>query len=212
MSTQSVADLDVGALSAITPMALLDCMSTPVFLLRSDGFIVHSNAAGSDLLRNNRVIRAAGPLLIVYRPSDTKALTGIMATVAKQESAQSLALTSDDGTSTLLLTIAPVPGNDLLVVFAVSLQPSGPNFQDFLKAAFGLSPQSTQLAESLMYGLSLAEFSSKTGVTLGATRTRLKKLFARTGTRSQAMLVSVLWRAATIATKACGPDAVAAGR
>jgi hypothetical protein len=50
-----------------------------------------------------------------------------------------------------------------------------------------------------MFGVSLAEFANSKNVTLGAARTRLKKLFAQTGKRSQATLVSELLLAAIIA-------------
>jgi DNA-binding CsgD family transcriptional regulator len=67
------------------------------------------------------------------------------------------------------------------------------------RIVFQLSPQNADLAAGLLSGLNLSEFSEQNGITLGATQTRLKKLFARTGTKSQAALVSALLRAASIA-------------
>jgi hypothetical protein len=50
-----------------------------------------------------------------------------------------------------------------------------------------------------MFGVNLIEFSIDNNVTLSATRTRLKKLFAQTDERSQSALVSASLRTAIIA-------------
>jgi hypothetical protein len=77
----------------------------------------------------------------------------------------------------------------------------------WFKQAFQLSQQNAELAAGLMSGLSLSEFSTRKAITLGATRTRLKKLFVQTGTGSQAALLSALMRAAAIAIPLAGKDA-----
>lgn len=203
-SDNVTAPVEAYGAGALEPAAVLNCIPTPIFLTTPGGLIVHLNTAGSELLDANRALRHSKSRLVARRLSETKALAGVMARVAESQHPEMLCLLGRDGSVSLVLTITPVPQKNLLAVCIADLQPLGPSLTSFLKNAFGLSPQSAQLAESLMYGMSLAEFSSKTGVTLGAARTRLKKLFARTGNKSQSALVSMLWRAATIATRTPG--------
>lgn len=202
MDRQIIASPETDNVSAMAPTAVLNCVATPIFLTSPDGLIVHLNIAGSELLSGNRALRNIKSRLVARRSSEAKLLAGLLLRVAESHDPEMLCLSSRDGSVSLVLTVTPVPGRDLLAVAIADLQPLGPSLTSFLRRAFGLSSQSAQLAESLMYGLSLAEFSVKTGVTLGAARTRLKNLFARTGNKSQAALVSMLWRAATISTTA----------
>ena len=123
----------------------------------------------------------------------------LLARVAESQRPELLRLLRRNGSVSLLITVTPVPGDRLVTVCVADLQPDPPRLASWIQQAFDLSPQNAELAESLMFGVSLIEFSTDNNVTLGATRTRLKKLFAKTGKRSQSALVSALLRAAIIA-------------
>jgi PAS domain-containing protein len=177
----------------------LDCIGTATFILRPEGEIVVANQAATNLLRAGGVLRERDSRLVTGRPEESKALAAAVARVAERQRAELLRLLGRRGNVAVLIAISPVRGQSLVAVRVADL-----NLQEFHAAGwtrevFGLSPQNAQLAESLISGISLAEFSKLAGITLGATRTRLKKLFLQTDTRSQAALVSVLSRAATLA-------------
>jgi hypothetical protein len=190
------------ATSAVTMEALavaLDCVSTPTFLLRPDAQIVHVNVAGNALLRGSPALYRARSRLAARRAQEARTLATVVARVAESQRPELLRLLGRNGTVSLLMSVTPVPGDTLVTACVADLRAEGPSLAGWIEEAFSFSPQNAELAEHLMLGSSLSEFSNETGVTLGAARTRLKKLFAGTGTRSQAALVSALLRAAIIA-------------
>jgi hypothetical protein len=187
-------EMTAGALAV-----MLDCLPTPAFLLASDGRIIHLNRAGTRMLRGGGALRQVQSRLVARRSKEAKALAGLFDRVAESQCAELFRLLSRDGTVRLLITVRPVPATTWVAACVADLQADRSGIATWLQQAFDLSPQNAELAESLMFGLSLSEFSADKHITLGATRTRLKKLFARTGKSSQAALVSVLLRAAAIA-------------
>lgn len=181
--------------------AALDCVSTPTFLLAGDAQIVHVNGAGLALLRGSPALLKTRLRLAARRAAEARLLAAAIARVAETQRPELLRLLRRDGNASLLMTITPVAGQATVIACVADLASETPSIAPWLQDAFKLSPQGAELAESLMAGSSLMEFSAAKGVTLGAARTRLKKLFARTGTRSQAALVSALLRAAIIAPR-----------
>lgn len=190
---------EITRISAEAMMVALDCVCTPTFLLSADGHIVHNNIAGNELLRSNPTLRKVHSRLVGRRSNEAKVLAAVVARVAEGQRPELLRLLSRNGSVSLLMTVTPVPGDRLVAVCIADLKANRPRLANWIQQAFDLSRQNAELAESLMFGDSLAEFASGRNVTLGAARTRLKKLFAQTGTRSQATLVSELLRAAIIA-------------
>jgi hypothetical protein len=189
----SVAALSAGALAVA-----LDCVATATFLVRADGYLVYGNHAGHRLLRGGGALRQVHACLVARRADEAKTLTTGLVRVAASRQAELLRFVNRNGTARLLITVSPVPDDGLVTVCVVDLQASDADFAPWFRQAFQLSVQNAELAASLLSGLSLSEFSTQKEVTLGATRTRLKKLFAATGTRSQAALVAALLRAAPL--------------
>lgn len=189
----SVAALSAGALAVA-----LDCVAAATFLVRADGHLVHGNRAGHRLLRGGGALRQVHARLVARRAEEAKTLTTGLVRVAASRHAELLRLVNRNGTARLLITVSPVPDDGLVTVCVVDLQASNADLTQWFRQAFQLSTQNAELAAGLLSGLSLSEFSAQKEVTLGATRTRLKKLFAATGTQSQAALVGTLLRAATL--------------
>jgi hypothetical protein len=188
----------VAALSVVAMAAALDCVATATFLVRADGYLVYSNRAGLRLLRSGGALRQVHAHLVARRAEEAKMLTMGLVRVATNQRAELLRLVNRNGTARLLITVNPVPGDGLITVCVVDLQASNADVTQWFRQAFQLSTQNAELAAGLLSGLSLSEFCAQKEVTLGATRTRLKKLFAATGTHSQASLVGTLLRAATL--------------
>lgn len=191
---------------AVTASALrlaLDCVATPTFLLAADSAIVHANAAGALLLSSSKALRRTRSHLLPRRAAEARMMSATMARVIGEANPALLRLLGRNGDVSVLVTLTPVPAHApahaLVVACIVDLHGKIPPIAPWLEDAFEISIQNAELAEGLMSGLTLNEFSEETGVTMGALRTRLKKLFGRTGKRSQAALVSALLRAAAIA-------------
>jgi hypothetical protein len=178
----------------------LNCVSTPTFLVQADGRLVHANLAGERILQGGHALKKShSSCLVARRLNEATALKAVVSRVAGGRQPELLRLLNRNGTSRLLLTVSPVSGHALAVVCVADLQPGDADLTQWFRQAFQLSVQNAELAAGLISGLSLSEFSAQKAVTLGATRTRLKKLFAHTGTSSQAALVAALLRAAVIA-------------
>jgi DNA-binding CsgD family transcriptional regulator len=189
----------IAGISAEALMVALDCVCTPTFLLDADGHIVHANRAGIELLRNSSTLRKVDNRLVGRRSKEAKILTAVVARVAEDQRPELLRLLSRNDRVSLLMTVTPVPGDNLVTACIADLQANRPPLAGWIQRAFDLSQQNAELAENLMFGVSLAEFASSKNITLGAVRTRLKKLFAKTGSKSQAALVSKLLQAVIIA-------------
>lgn len=199
MTYQAAMPSEIAKIPAEGLIVALNCVRTPTFLLGADGHIVHANIAGTELLRSNPTLRKVHARLVGRRSNETKILAAVVARVADDQRPELLRLLRRNGNVSLLMTVTPVPGERLVVACIADLQANRPRLAGWIQQAFDLSRQNAELAESLMFGVSLAAFADSKNVTLGAVRTRLKKLFAQTGTRSQATLVSELLLAAIVA-------------
>jgi PAS domain-containing protein len=191
--SRSAAALSAGALALA-----LDCGATATFLVRADGRIVHCNRGGLRLLRGSGALRQVHAYLVARRVEEAKKLAMVLVRVAASCQSELLRLVNRNGTTRLLITVSPIPDDDLVTVCVVDLQASDADCTQWFRQAFQISTQNAELAAGLLSGLSLLEFSTQKEITLGATRTRLKKLFAATGARSQAALVGTLLRAASL--------------
>jgi DNA-binding CsgD family transcriptional regulator len=65
-----------------------------------------------------------------------------------------------------------------------------------LRARYGLSAAETRLAARIGHGESLAAIAEAEGVVIETARSRLKAVFAKTGTHRQAELAALVARAA----------------
>jgi DNA-binding CsgD family transcriptional regulator len=180
-------------------VAILNQFRTPLILLRRDKEVVHLNTTARELLRVEGALRIAGSRLVTRRAEEEACFSALVAAADAHARPAIMALRSRSGDPVMLLAVTPVSTGALVMLRIASLREQATNERDWIQQAFGLSSQGAELAEALMEGLSLAEFCDKRGVTLGAARTRLKKLFGRTGSRSQASLAALLLRAAAIA-------------
>ena len=63
---------------------------------------------------------------------------------------------------------------------------------DTLRSRYGMTPAEANLAALLVSDLSLDQAADSLGVKIGTVRTRLKQVFAKTGTNRQASLVRLL--------------------
>lgn len=63
---------------------------------------------------------------------------------------------------------------------------------DLIERTYGLTPAETRLVEQLLAGDSVADAAEQLGVTVGTARTRLKRVFQKTDTHSQADLMRLV--------------------
>lgn len=78
------------------------------------------------------------------------------------------------------------------ILFITDPMTSPTNACEVVAFLFGLTPAETRLCRLLASGQSLAEAARKLGVSMNTVRTQSKRIFSKTGTRSQADLVLLL--------------------
>jgi DNA-binding CsgD family transcriptional regulator len=82
----------------------------------------------------------------------------------------------------------------LVVLLVEDLMRTPGQIEPLLNAVFGLTPREASLAAALARGKELADVAETLGITLGTARVYLKGIFAKTHTRRQAELVSLILR------------------
>lgn len=182
---------------AAAAFAALDQASGAVLLLGGDGHIAFANRAARALLNAGRPFAQVGGQLSIGRRSERAELLERLAETVRSGKASVMRLQNRQEYSTHLLTLTAVPGTATVVCAIVHLRGGPPLPRGWAGRALDLSPAYAALVEAMAAGENLAEFAERSGLTIGGARTRLKKVLARTGTRSQADLVAMALRAAT---------------
>jgi DNA-binding CsgD family transcriptional regulator len=112
-----------------------------------------------------------------------------------------MAISRDSGRRPLQVSVAPLPTQTgglrrpAMAVLFVSEPDKGPETdQAFLQRAFALTEGEARVSAALTQGKSVEEIALASGVTQGAVRTHLKRVFSKTGTRRQGELISLLMK------------------
>ena len=174
----------------------LNCGTAATLLVGHNGRIVHTNRAADVLLTNGRAFGNAGGWLRVQRQPDQDAIEAAVSAALDSGDRGIIHLLNRQGDISHIVTVVPLPGQPVAVVCLAELR--GPLLlgKHWSREALGLPLPYAELAEALAGGENLAEFATRTKLTIGGARTRLKKLLKRLGARSQADLVALLIRAA----------------
>jgi hypothetical protein len=180
----------------------VECLATPVFVLRPDGILVSGNKSGLDLIARDTIFNATNGSLSLRRYKDTSLLLQAIAHSAGHAESELLRFQTRAGETSLLLRLQSVPGEALVVVCVAELREPLRLCPSWTRVAFGFNAQSATLAESLANGDTVAGFARKRATPIGTVRTRLKKLLAQTGLSSQAALVGFLLRGAALMSDA----------
>ncbi len=183
---------------ASAALVALECFSIPVFILAADTTVAHANQSAAAMLGDHVAFRVLQGRLALRRAQDREALVGAVARVAKDKVPDLLRFRTRPGEANILVRLAPVPGTALVVVCVNELRESLLLQPGWSRLALGFTPQKAQLAEALANGQSLAEFAAQAELPIGTVRTRLKKLLAQPGLSSQAALVALLLRGASL--------------
>jgi DNA-binding CsgD family transcriptional regulator len=132
---------------------------------------------------------------------------GLRATIAEAvagregalRAAVPMAISRDSAGGRLKVTVAPLPAQTSdqprlpMAVLFITDADKGPE-QDlaFLQRVFSMTAAEARVSAALTQGKSVEEIARAFGVTLGAIRVHLKRVFSKTGTRRQGELISLL--------------------
>jgi DNA-binding CsgD family transcriptional regulator len=182
--------------------AMANASPTATFVLTRDGRVQHWNAAAESLVRANEVLKLANDHLATCNSEDSAALTNLFHdavspaySLSKPKPSHVLSLQRSSGKHPLQLLAAPLPqthrersGADLLLLVSDPEKPASfPD--DMLHAHYGLTAAEVEVANGLLMGYSLNEFSWLRRVAASTVRQQVKNMLSKTGTSGQSDMV-----------------------
>lgn len=192
-------------------LEVLDQLSIGVFLVRSEGRLVHANRMGRRLLAAGDGLRPNGGHL---EATDSAAAARLAAEIAACGCTTRLAeivprviAIPRDTEAPLFAAVARLPATlselaDAAVLVSEPRHSNGADDEALLRSLFGLTTAEARLALVIATGSSLSLAAENLGISRETARTHLKRALAKTGARRQAELV----RLALAALQAVEPN------
>jgi DNA-binding CsgD family transcriptional regulator len=160
------------------------------FVIRSDGEVLGTNAAGRRMMSTTAGAAAlAGQLPQSATPKLRTLLDEIQAAIRAQQATGTLelALSPRDLYSMRVVPLGPTLDAALLIV-----QPRELRVVARARERFGFTAAESLVAERLARGLTVPEIALQLGVSIETVRCHLKQAFAKAGVHRQAELVAVM--------------------
>lgn len=180
----------------------LDVLSMPTFLFEETGRIAHRNRSADALLRSCEGFSVEdGHLLTgdyaITRKLNFELTNAIQASRGNGSELNRVVLLPRLGRLPLMLMIAPLRVSAGVVcgaalLFAFDPESTPPITANTVSSLFTLTEAEAELAVALCSGKTLDEAAEARGTTIHTIRSQLKSIFAKTGTKRQADLVSLL--------------------
>jgi DNA-binding CsgD family transcriptional regulator len=181
----------------------LNVLAMPTFLFNESGCVAHMNRSADALLKAHGSLSIEDSHLMTGDAAVTRKLNFELTNAIHASRGDSLELNGVVllprlGRMPLMLMIAPlrlsggaaVCGAALL--FAFDPESTPPITADMVRRLFGLTEAEAELAVALCSGKTLDEAAAERGTSVHTTRSQLKSIFGKTGTKRQADLVSLL--------------------
>jgi DNA-binding CsgD family transcriptional regulator/PAS domain-containing protein len=181
----------------------LNVLAMPTFLFDETSRVAHMNRSAEAMLEEHDSLSIEGGHLLTGDAAVTRKLNyelanAIRASRGNGSELNGVVLLPRIGRLPLMLMIAPLPvagasavcGAALL--FAFNPESTPPITADMVRRLFGLSEAEAELAVALCSGKTLDEAAAARGTSINTIRSQLKSVFAKTGTKRQADLVSLL--------------------
>jgi DNA-binding CsgD family transcriptional regulator len=187
-------------------LASLELSHAAVLLLDAEGRLRHATTAGAALLRErDGLVETGGGLRAQQRGENAALQSALSSAIHTAEgrgfgSGARLTLSRSSGRRPLNVVVSPSPvrlpvfteSSVAIVVFITDPERRMIASVSEIGRGLGITPAEARLARALAEGLSITEAAQRMSTTPGALRTRLKAIFAKTGTHRQADLVQLI--------------------
>src|SRR5262245_6060648 len=198
--------IDLKKVEAAAFADTLDGLAAAMFLLDADGSIVHTNAAGHDVLEDGNVARRVGARLSPVDSTEDKALQEIVASaeagdVAVGANGLAMPLSARDGgrwiAHVLPLTRglrrqASVEYSAVAAVFLCKAEFDRPHPLEAIATVFKLTPSEMRVLMAIVEIGGVPEIAPVLGISETTVKTHLQHVFEKTGTQRQADLVKLV--------------------
>jgi DNA-binding CsgD family transcriptional regulator len=181
----------------------LDGLSAGIFLVDAGCRIVHSNAAGRDMLCEDDFLRSVGGQLVARDAQANRTLREVFASdgdVAIDAKETALSLTAHDGERYVahVLPLALLARNGggvaskaVAALFVRKLELDSDSYGASVARAFGLTPAEQRVLLAIVEIGGVPEAAETLGVAETTVKTHLYRVFAKTGAGRQADLVKL---------------------
>ena len=182
----------------------LDLFLDAMFVLDGVGRLRHANTSARRMLTGLHPFRVTSGSLRAARGDDDKTLQALIGAAGSHTLRRggSMGMTSKTGGERLMVTVAPIQperfsvfhdGPSILVcVGATAARAATPEV--VLSAKLNLSAAEVRVGVTLLEGMTPAEAAQALGLSIHTVRAHLARMFAKTDTRRQAELVSLMTR------------------
>jgi DNA-binding CsgD family transcriptional regulator/PAS domain-containing protein len=178
----------------------LDLLAMPAIFFDEHSRVAYMNKRAHALLEKSALLQVEHGHLVVKHLETARKLNYEIGNAIRASRGTAdfneVVLLPRDGLLPLMLMVAPVcvtghaRGAALLFVFDPDAVPSLTTAR--VRKLFGLTDAEARLAVSLSGGMTLDDIANERPVSLNTLKTQLKSIFAKTGTRRQAELISLL--------------------
>jgi DNA-binding CsgD family transcriptional regulator len=186
---------------------LVDCLPTPVILVDCGAKPLLVNRAARELLSRRDGLSCTRDGLVADSPSETRCLWRLVAEAAASGAGNGfnagglIKISRRSLKQPFAVLVAPLrPGrqgrspfrNSAAVVFIQDLDARPKGVFRILRTMYGLTPAESRVAALLAGGAGTVTVADTLGVAPSTIRTHVKRIFAKTGVRTQAQLVRLL--------------------
>ena len=183
-------------------LSILDQLPIALIVVDKEGAIIESNLSARQLLSETSILNCEYGLLQASNINEARNLNQTIAHLANSSIAfdapEAITLSGQScDKDNLMLILSPSQSSSLSDSNHVSIFISSNKSQPIVlpntvQRHFGLSNMEFAIANQLVHGFSLKEIAGKNGTQENTVRTQVKAIFAKTNTRRQAELISLL--------------------
>jgi DNA-binding CsgD family transcriptional regulator len=185
---------------------VLDSLGTAIFLLGSDGFIVHANLMANSMLDDGALLQSVGGRLVIEDVRISEAMREGFAAACEGNTAQgvkaiAMPLTANNGERYVghLLPLASGPRRGatlqygaVAVLFVRKVTFEMPLAAEVIAKAFKLTPTELRVLLAVVEVGGAPEVAAMLGIAVSTVKTHLVRLFHKTGVTRQADLVKLV--------------------
>lgn len=184
---------------------LLDVLSSALFVCDPQGRVLSLSPAAETIVLAGGPLRMARGVLAAPREAETSLLHAAIAQAAAscgsiRSPSRPVVVRDGDGQRPVLIEVCAAPGHYALRFGAAALVivrnpgPDEARLAEAARALFGLTPAEANVAAKLAAGLGPQAVAEATGVAVGTVRTHVRRIFEKSGVRTQVELVALLAR------------------
>jgi DNA-binding CsgD family transcriptional regulator/PAS domain-containing protein len=204
----AISDLiDMQTLRAEAVCGTLDKLAAAIILVSENGVILHANHAARQMLGDEHPLREIAGKIHASEPVVTRRLIAAIASAMREE------VSAGDAGLGIALTTGPMPfhfahilpitrgdirarflPSAVAAIFVASNNATAKAELRPIAEAFGLTPAEMRLLDRIVRGETLDQASAALHVAKTTSRTHLARILAKTGTRRQTSLLSLVYR------------------